>query len=336
VSFQHIRGHEKILSILARIIKTRRVSHAYLFSGLEGIGKRLAAIAFSKTLLCSSGGLESCGSCSACVQVDQGNHPDFFLVEPEKGTITIDAIRNIKRGLSRTSFAGGYKFCVIDSAEKMNANAQNGLLKTLEEPTPDTVIFLITGNPYLLLPTILSRCQHLRFQALAPETAAALVMEKEAVDALTASLMVELTGGSPGKALELESDSFKELAESWVDCLSSASSQGQDPDLFSLGETFSRDKDSLHLRLNFLRLWFRDMILYKIYGDPGRLLNRDKADVIARYGHHWSLEKLVKALFWIEDHHQAIDRNVNPQLSLEALFMKLHSKREGSLQERAH
>jgi len=336
VSFQHIRGHEKILSILARIIKTRRVSHAYLFSGLEGIGKRLAAIAFSKTLLCSSAGLESCGNCSACVQVDQGNHPDLSLVEPEKGTITIDAIRNIKRGLSRTSFVGGYKLCVIDNAEKMNANAQNGLLKTLEEPTRDTVIFLVTGHPYLLLPTILSRCQHLKFQPLAPATAAALVMEKEAVDELTASLMVALTGGSPGKALGLEIDSFKELTESWVDRLSSPSARGKDPDLFALGEIFSRDKDSLHLKLNFLRLWFRDMILHKIYGDPERLLNRDKADVVALHGHHWSLEKLVKALFWIEDHHQAIDRNVNPQLSMEALFIKLHSKSEGSLQDRAH
>ena len=181
------------------------------------------------------------------------------------------------------------------------------------------MIFLVTGHPYLLLPTILSRCQHLKFQPLAPATAAALVMEKEAVDELTASLMVALTGGSPGKALGLEIDSFNELLPAIV----SASS-------------IARDKDSLHLRLNFLRLWFRDMILHKIYGDPERLLNRDKADVIALHSHHWSLEKLVKALFWIEDHHQAIDRNVNPQLSLEALFMKLQSKSEGSLQERAH
>lgn len=337
MSFQHIRGHEKILSILARILKTRRIAHAYLFSGLEGIGKRLGAIAFSKTLLCLSAGLESCGKCSACVQVDQGNHPDFFLVEPdEKGTISINAIRNMKRALSRTSFAGGYKLCVIDNAEKMNVSAQNALLKTLEEPTPDTVIFLISAQPYLLLPTILSRCQHLKFQPLAPGTALALVTEKQAVDERTGSLMVALSGGSPGKALELEVDSLKDLIESWIDRLSSPSARGKDPDLLALGEIFFRDKENLKVRLNFLRLWFRDMILHKIYGDPERLLNRDKAGIIALHSQRWSLEKLLQSLLWIEDHQQAIDRNVNSQLSIEALFMKLYANSEGSGQERTH
>lgn len=334
MSFQHIRGHERILRIVARILKTGRISHAYLFSGLGGIGKRLVAIAFSKTLLCSSAGLESCGKCSACAQVDQGNHPDLFLVEPEKDIITIDAIRNMKRGLSRTSFAGGYKLCVIDDAEKMNISAQNGLLKTLEEPTPDTVIILVTAQPYLLLPTILSRCQHLQFQPLTPAAAAALVREKHAVDERTASLMVTLTGGSPGKALELETDFLRELIESWVDRLSTPSSRGKDPDLFALGEAFSRHKERLQIRLNFLRLWFRDMILYRVYEDPERLLYRDQAEAIALHSHRWSLEHLVQALCWIEDHHQAIEHNVNAQLSLEALFIKLEANRECSVQER--
>lgn len=327
MSFNHIRGHEKILKILTRVIKTRRLSHAYLFSGNEGIGKRLTAIAFAKILLCSSEGSESCGDCSACVQVDGGNHPDLIMVEPQKGTITIDNVRNIKRELSRKSFAGGYKICVIDEAEKMNVRAENALLKTLEEPSPDTLIILITGQPYLLLPTILSRCQHIKFQPLSNSIAAELVMEKGKVDRQTAALMVSLTGGSPGKALELKIDYFKELRDSWVD-QSSSSLRVEGEGTFNLAEDFGSEKDKVNLKLNLLRLWYRDMILYKIYGNSDCLLNKDKADEIAIQSSFWSLEKLLNALFWIEEYHQTIDRNVNPQLTMEALFMRLNTRSE--------
>jgi len=329
VSFYHIRGHEKLIHILTRVIKTGRLSHAYLFSGLEGIGKRLIAIAFSKVLLCSSGDSESCGECSACIQVDGGNHPDLLMVQPYKGTISIDSIRSIKRELSRKSFAGGYKVCLIDEAEKMNFQAENALLKTLEEPTPDTVIILITGQPYRLLPTVLSRCQHFKFQPLSISSAAALIMERGNIDRQTASLLASLTGGSPGKALELNAEYVKQLRDTWIEH-SLSSSRGELQDIFKLAENFCRDKDTIHLKLNLLRLWYRDIILCKIYGNSDNLLNNDKADEIASLSSFWSLDKLLRALFWIEECNQILDRNVNPQLSMEALFLKLHSESDFS------
>ena len=327
MSFSHIRGNEKALKVLMRIIKTRRLAHAYLFSGLEGIGKRLAAVAFSKTLLCSSGGWESCGSCSACVQVDQGNHPDLIMVDPQNGTTTIDSIRDFKRQLSRKSFAGGYKTCIIDNAEKMNDNAQNALLKTLEEPSPDTVIVLITAQPYFLLPTILSRCQQVKFQPLPISTAAEVVMEKWDVDRQTASLMVTLTGGSPGKALELKKEAIEEIRESLINHLC-FSSEAERQGIFDLAEAFSGDKSRLDLKLNLLRLWYRDILLYKIYRNSDCLLNKDKAAEIASLSSIWSLENLLKALLWIEDYHQALTYNANPQLTMEGLFMKIYPKSE--------
>ena len=210
MNFDQIRGHQKILKLLTQVVHTKRLAHAYIFSGLDGIGKRLTALALAKNLLCSSGGGKSCGICSACIQVDRGSHPDLMMIEPEKGVITIDSIRNLKRALSRKSFSGGYKVCLIDDADKMNLQAENALLKTLEEPTPDTVIILITGKPYRLLPTVLSRCQHLKFQPLAPFDASELIMAGVAgVERDDALLMASLTGGSPGKAFTLKVEQLK-------------------------------------------------------------------------------------------------------------------------------
>ncbi|RLA95400.1 MAG: DNA polymerase III subunit delta' [Deltaproteobacteria bacterium] len=325
MSFQHIRGHERILKILTRIIETRRLAHAYLFSGPEGIGKRLTALAFSKIILCSSESKGSCGNCPDCIQVDQSNHPDLILVEPQEGKITVDNIRNIKRELSRKSFAGGYKLCIINNAEKMNENSQNALLKTLEEPSPATTIILITSQPYLLLPTIISRCQHLKFQPLSLSSATEVVMKKGGFEPQIASFLVALSGGSPGKALKLNIDSFKELRKAWINYLGLLS-KVQNEDILKFAEEFSHDKEISDLKLNFLRLWYRDIILYKIYGNTDHLLNKDKTSEIASQSSFWSLKDLLEILVLIEEYQQNLERNANFQLTMETLFMKLNQK----------
>jgi len=325
MNFNTIQGHDKTKRILKRAVKTGRLSHAYLFSGLEGIGKRLTAIALSKILLCPSHGLDPCGTCSACIQVEKGNHPDLMMISPtEKKTIPIESIRTLKQELSRKSFASGYKVCLIDDAETMTIAAENSLLKTLEEPPPDSIIILISAQPYRLLPTVLSRCQHIKFQPLPISTASALIRKKMNVDEETDSLLVSLTGGSPGKALQLNADYVKKLRDSWIK-YSEASSHASGEDIFNLAEDFCRDKDTLDLRLNLLRLWYRDMILYKVYGSSEKLLNSDKTEEIVLQSASWSLKKLLNALFCIEDYSQTLDYNVNHQLAVEALLINLNS-----------
>ena len=137
-----------------------------------------------------------------------------MIVEPAKGVITIDSIHNLKRALTWKSFSGGYKVCLIDDADKMTLQAENALLKTLEEPTPDTVIILITGKPYRLLPTVLSRCQHLQFQPLALFDASELIMAGVAgIERDGTLLMASLTGGSPEKAFTLKVGQLKRLRD---------------------------------------------------------------------------------------------------------------------------
>lgn len=324
MSFKHIQGHKKTIKILKQATKTGRLSHAYLFSGLEGIGKRLTAIALSKILLCSSKGSEPCGKCSACIQVERGNHPDLIMVSPLKGTIIIESIRNLKQELSRKSFAGGYKICLVDNAEKMSIQAENSLLKTLEEPPPDTIIILITGQPYRLLPTVLSRCQQIKFQPLSISTASELIRKKVDVDTKTASLLASLTGGSPGKALQLNVEYVKQLRDSWIEC-SRTFSSAKGEDISNLAADFCRDKDTLDLRLNLLRLWYRDMIFYKIYGSSKELLNSDETKELVSQSSSLSLERLVDTLFCIEEYSQTLEYNVTPQLAVESLLLNLNS-----------
>jgi DNA polymerase III subunit delta' len=328
VNFDQIRGHRKILELLTRVVHTKRLAHAYVFSGLEGIGKRLTALALAKNLLCPSGGGESCGTCSACIQVDRGSHPDLMMIEPEKGVITIDSIRNLKRELSRKSFSGGYKVCLIDDADKMNLQAENALLKTLEEPTPDTVIILITGKPYHLLPTVLSRCQHLKFQPLALFDASELIMAGVAgVEKDDALLMASLTGGSPGKAFTLKVGQLKGLRDSWIN-QSRFCAQAEDEKFFVGEENFLSDKENVDLKLNLLRLWYRDLVLYKIYGNVDCVLNKDKTEEIASQSSALSLEGLLNALLGTEKYSTTLEYNANPQLTLEAILMMLNPKRE--------
>jgi DNA polymerase III subunit delta' len=328
VNFDQIRGHGTILELLTRVVHTKQLAHAYVFSGLDGIGKRLTALALAKNLLCSSGGGKSCGTCAACIQVDRGSHPDLMMIEPEKGVITIDSIRDLKRELSRKSFSGRYKVCLIDDADKMTLQAENALLKTLEEPTPDTVIILITGKPYRLLPTVLSRCQHLKFQPLALFDASELIMAGVAgVERDDALLMASLTGGSPGKAFTLKVGQLKGLRDSWIN-QSRFFARTEDEKFFVEEENFLSDKEDVDLKLNLLRLWYRDLVLYKIYGNVDCVLNKDKTEEIASQSSALSLESLLKALLGTEKYSTSLEYNANPQLTLEAILMTLNPKSE--------
>lgn len=156
-SFDAIIGHKKIISHFEEAIKTGKVSHAYLLSGEDGSGKMMIAKAVAKALLCEH--KDGCGECAACKQVDSLNHPDVIYITHEKYEIRVDDIRKgINETIDIKPYSGDYKIYIIDDADRMNAGAQNALLKTLEEPPAYAVILLLTNNKDRLLDTILSRC----------------------------------------------------------------------------------------------------------------------------------------------------------------------------------
>src|SRR5919109_2030307 len=206
--FTNVLGHEFQKGALRRAVRESRISHAYLFSGPDGIGKKLIALEFGKILNCvstyESGEADlknTACDCPSCRKIEKGIHPDVLLVE-YKGTkdIKVDQIREeVEEKLYFRPFEGRFKVAILDEAERMNQNAQNAFLKTLEEPPPDSVIILITSQPQSLLPTIRSRCQLLEFSPLPEEILVEEIRKRKNLSPDEAVLCARLSGGSLGK-----------------------------------------------------------------------------------------------------------------------------------------
>ena len=176
MSWQRVRGHDGLVEAFDRVVQRGRLAHAYFFAGPSGVGKRLFANELAKALLCESTAksrLEACDHCSACLQVDAGSHPDFFVVSkpPDTVTIPIESMRDLSRDLSHKPARGHGKIAIVDDADYLTdpttPAAANAFLKTLEEPPPRSVLILIGTDSDLQLPTIISRCQIVRFSAVA-------------------------------------------------------------------------------------------------------------------------------------------------------------------------
>ena len=168
LGFNDILGHEQIKEHFRNAAQTGKVSHAYILSGEAGMGRKSLANAFALSLLCEKGMEEPCMQCHACKQVLSGNHPDLIYVTHEKpASIGVDDIREqINDTIQVRPYSSYYKIYIMDEAEKMTVQAQNALLKTIEEPPAYAVILLLTTNQDAFLPTILSRCVQLKLKPL--------------------------------------------------------------------------------------------------------------------------------------------------------------------------
>lgn len=174
----NLLGNKKALTLLQKSIKNQKVAHAYLFSGPEGVGKKLFALHFAKILNCEKKGISPCEVCNSCVKITKSLHPDIMVLMTEAKQIKIDTIKNLSSFIQSPPFEGSYKVAIIDDAHKMNPKAANALLKTLEEPSSSSVIILVTDLIKNLLPTIVSRCLKISFAPLNDEELSTILLEK--------------------------------------------------------------------------------------------------------------------------------------------------------------
>ena len=197
-------GHSPMLEQMMRSVQAGRIVHALLFVGPSGTGKRTAASLLARAMLCR-GQEKPCGVCPACKMVLNGTHPDVRVFAPEKRSLGIDTIRALIDYLALKPYEGGLHIAIVESAERMTPNAQNALLRTLESPPGDAVIFLLSENTSALLPTILSRCQSVRFNGLAPADCSRALRARGFAPA-RADILAELSQGSVGRSLEIDAD----------------------------------------------------------------------------------------------------------------------------------
>ena len=225
MSWQRVRGHDRLIEIFDRVVKRGRLGHAYLFTGPPGVGKRLFADELAKALLCENpppGPLAACDRCPACLQVAAGTHPDLFVAcRPEESLeLPIDVMRELCQGFALKSARGRGKIVILDDADDLNEEAANCFLKTLEEPPPRAVLLLIGTSPDRQLPTVLSRCQVVPFSPLPNELVADLLCQQGVEDPKLIEKLVALSGGSPGQARALADPALWEFRQTLIKALS--------------------------------------------------------------------------------------------------------------------
>ena len=200
--FEKIIGNDSIKEQLVKSLNNNQISHSYLFIGIEGIGKKLIATEFAKAILCLND-KKYCNNCKSCIEFDSDNNPDFLYIEPDGNSIKIDQIREMQKKLQEKPIISKNKVYIINDADTMTTEAQNSLLKTLEEPPEFVTIILIGSNENMFLTTIKSRCMILHFNKIDDNQMKKYLKENQGLNEVTQN-MLELFQGSIGKAIELK------------------------------------------------------------------------------------------------------------------------------------
>jgi DNA polymerase-3 subunit delta' len=323
MSFTSIIGHDRPVSILKRAIQNNAVAHAYLFSGEQGIGKRLTARAFAAALNCQAAGpAGGCGVCSSCRKVASGTHPDVHLLSPDGTEIKIDQVRAAQSELSLKPFEGQKKVLIVDSAEAMNDASQNAFLKTLEEPPGDSLIILISAMPQSFLPTIRSRCQELKFQPLPRPVLATVLREKRGLDEGDAWFAAALSRGSLGRALDMDVQKEKADREQFLALWEGLGGMRND-EILTLADGVAKDREGFDRILDIGIEWLRDRLVYQETGDERLLVFAGGIDRIRSEQGRFSLPKALQDVDLFLLSRDLLERRVSAQLVAENLFLKL-------------
>ena len=207
--FDNILGNDKNKKILENAIKTNKISHSYIFSGIDGIGKKMIAQQFAKAILCLENP-KPCNKCKSCIEIETNNNPDHFLIESDNEKIKIEQIREMQKKIAEKPIISNKKVYIINNADTMTTEAQNCLLKTLEEPPEYIIIILIASNENNLLSTIKSRCTRMYFEQLSNEEIKTYIVNNYPEDEINEDIL-EIYQGSIGKIVKLRNK--KELYE---------------------------------------------------------------------------------------------------------------------------
>lgn len=323
--FSSIIGHEQIKEHLQNAITMDKVSHAYIFNGPEKSGKMMLAKSFAMALQCQQHSAQGCMECRSCKQALSENHPDIIYLQHEKpNTISVDDIRKqVNSDISVKPYASPYKIYIIDEAEKMNQQAQNALLKTIEEPPSYAVILLLTTNADAFLPTILSRCITLNLKAVADSTIRAFLMEEYQIPDYKADVCTAFAQGNVGKAIQLAgSEEFNDIKNSALQLLKRV----KEIELYEMMEAI-KQISSYKLEINdyfdIMAIWYRDVLFYKATSDANHLIFKDEVYNIKKQASKSSYEGIETIIKALEKAKRRLNANVNFELAMELLLLTI-------------
>lgn len=328
--FQDIIGHNQIVEHLKNAIRMDKISHAYILNGENNAGKMMLAEAFATALQCESGKEESCMSCRSCRQAAEHNQPDIIYVSHEKpNLISVDDIRyQINNDISIKPYSSKYKIYIVDEAEKMNTQAQNALLKTIEEPPAYGIILLLTTNADAFLPTILSRCITLNLKSVNEELIKEYLMKKYQIPDYQADVCATFSQGNVGKAIQLASSgAFHELKTFALSLVKKL----EDMDLYELNgciQQISEFKTEIQEFLDLLILWFRDVLYMKATNDVNNLIFKDEVYDIKKQATARSYTGIENILQALEQTKVRLKANVNFDLVIELMLLAIKENKK--------
>ncbi len=329
MSFDKILGQEKAIAVLRNALRNGRLAHAYLFIGPDGVGKRLTALTLVKASNCQSPPqtADSCERCPSCIKVNTSNHADVMRLEPEGEVMKIGQIRDMQKRLHFRPMEGGRRACILDSADRLNDEASNALLKTLEEPPQETHLFLITSRPHRLLPTILSRCQWVKFRPLSTAHIAQILQRAHGLDLEKAQFYASLAGGSAGQAEALSNRVDFQKRLDWLQLFSTLP-QKTTEEIFELCERMAKEEEEIQDLLELWKTWVRDLVVFKTVGEDSkkRLINYDLGSEVGQEAKKSSLDQLDGIFHLISEVQNSLFLNANRQLALETLMLEIRKE----------
>lgn len=323
--FQDIIGQEQIKEHLTNVLSTGKVSHAYIINGEKSSGKEFIAKVFAQALQCEEGGVEPCHQCRSCKQALTDNQPDIIRVTHEKpNTISVDDIRaQVNNDVAIKPYSSKYKIYIINEAEKMTVQAQNAILKTLEEPPEYAVIILLVSNVNSLLPTILSRCVMLNMKPVADELVKRFLCEEMMVPDYKAEVCVAFARGNVGKAKALASSEDFENVKTEALALLKYVQDMELSEIIAAIKKITEYKLEISDYLDIFAIWYRDVLLFKATNDVNHLVFREEIQALRKTAQRSSYEGIETIIQALDTAKKRLDANVNFELVMELLILTI-------------
>lgn len=324
---REVVGNLQAQALLERAALSGQISHAYLLTGPDHIGKTTLARAFVKLIQCTGRAPDDpnpCGECPSCHKIEHGNHPDVAIVEPPAGKrwLPVESVREVLRSASLAPYEGRWRAFILPGAEHMQAAPVNALLKTLEEPPPNVVLILTSAEPDLLLPTLVSRCQQVPMHPLTPAEIARALVERWQVEPPEADLLAGLAGGRLGWAVAAhQRPELRAERDALLQQIVGLATATRDARLRQVAPLAS-DAEAARTAVEAWTLWWRDVLLAAV-GLPDLTSSGPARDMAQRLGRAIGPERAEAFLRRLLLAHQQLDQNANPRLTLEVLALDM-------------
>lgn len=326
LSFASLKGQDKAKTLLRHSFGSQRMSHAFLFKGPDGVGKKKCALTFAKYVNCAAPiNEDACGICLSCRKFESGNHPDLKVIEPDGAFIKIEQVRELEHLLSFAPLEAKSRVVVLVDVHNMRSEAANALLKTLEEPPAGTILILTAHSSSSLLATIVSRCQVIPFFPLPYGDVVDMLMAEGGVGMEQAAGLAAVTDGSIGKALffvQADLLAFRtRLVQAFTEPVADEASEIEM--VFDLAKEAAGLKENLGELLYLLKVWLRDLMILQLGLPESRVMSRDIVHLLGPGTGRWNIDALSGKLRMIERAGKRLARNCNRELVCEVLFFAM-------------